>query len=170
VVSEINCVPEGCGCRNYHERAQHPSRAALGIFGADGAFAEYAVVPIVNIHAVPASLSDDQAMFVEPLAAACQITQQVHFQSGDRVAVVGTGKLGILIVQAIAAVGNVQVTAFGRRDVNFRLCPLRAVLFPPRLLCTPCVSSATLPRVGSNFLSSCCSQQGAVALFLCLLC
>jgi len=52
VVAEINCVPDSCGCRNYHERAQHPERAALGIFKADGAFAEYAIVPIVNIHPV----------------------------------------------------------------------------------------------------------------------
>ena len=40
VVAEINCVSDGCGCRNYHERAQHPARAALGIFKKDGAFAE----------------------------------------------------------------------------------------------------------------------------------
>jgi hypothetical protein len=78
VVAEINCVADSCGCRDYHERAQHPERKAIGIFGADGAFAEYAIVPIVNIHPVPASVSDDEAMFVEPLAAACQISQQVR--------------------------------------------------------------------------------------------
>ena len=156
VVAEINCVADSCGCRDYHERAQHPERKALGIFGecslvqsvpvhacacvprpcgeraayraigrrqrmscprpaaaagsrvsacmhtrirspshrnlrrytltpnpytlpsgADGAFAEYAIVPIINIHPVPALVTDDQAMFAEPLAAACQITQQV---------------------------------------------------------------------------------------------
>ena len=77
VVAEINCVADSCGCRDYHERAQHPERKAIGIFGADGAFAEYAIVPIVNIHPVPASVTDDEAMFVEPLAAACQISQQV---------------------------------------------------------------------------------------------
>ncbi len=48
---------------------------------------------------------------------------QVHLQAGDRVAVVGTGKLGILIAQALAAVGGVRVTAFGRRDANFRPSP-----------------------------------------------
>ena len=127
VVSEINCVPDGCGCRNYHDRAQHPARAALGIFKADGAFAEYCIAPIVNLHAVPDSLTNDQAVFTEPLAAACQITQQVHFSSGDRVAVVGTGKLGVLICQAIAAIGDCDVTAFGRREANFPLFAKRGI-------------------------------------------
>ena len=127
VVAEINCVSDSCGCRNWQERAQHPERVALGIFGADGAFAEYLVVPIINLHPVPASISDDQAMFVEPLAAACQITQQVQFLSGDRVAVVGTGKLGILIVQAILATSACRITAFGRRETNFHLFMDRGV-------------------------------------------
>eukprot|EP00283_Hemiselmis_rufescens_P006414 CAMPEP_0173422730 /NCGR_PEP_ID=MMETSP1357-20121228/3325_1 /TAXON_ID=77926 /ORGANISM="Hemiselmis rufescens, Strain PCC563" /LENGTH=191 /DNA_ID=CAMNT_0014385781 /DNA_START=22 /DNA_END=593 /DNA_ORIENTATION=+ len=105
VVGEINCVPEGCGCRNYHERAQHPERAALGIFKRDGIFAEYATIPLINLHEVPQTLSDDQAMFAEPLAAACQILQQVHVQGSDRVAVVGTGKLGVLIAQALKTTG-----------------------------------------------------------------
>lgn len=118
VVAEINCVPECSGCRNYHERAQHPGRTALGIFGSDGAFAEFVAVPIENIHMVPEALTDDQAMFAEPLAAACQISQQIHIQSSDRCAVVGTGKLGVLIAQVLSNMGGV-VTAAGRREANF---------------------------------------------------
>jgi len=118
VVAEINCVPEGCGCRDYHERAQHPDRAALGIFKRDGIFAEFATVPLVNLHPVPDSLSDDEAMFAEPLAAACQILQQVHVKGTESVAVLGTGKLGILICQALAITGC-HVVAMGRREDTF---------------------------------------------------
>ncbi|KAJ1496459.1 chaperonin 10-like protein [Baffinella frigidus] len=126
VVAEINCVPGGCGCRGYHERAQHPARSALGIFGADGGFAEYLIVPIENIHLVPESLTDDQAMFAEPLAAACQITQQVHVRASQKCAVLGTGKLGVLISQVLAHAGC-AVTAAGRREVNFEFLQARGI-------------------------------------------
>jgi len=120
VVSEINFVPDGTGCRCYHERAQHPERAAIGIFKADGCFAEFVVVPLINLHLVPPSLSDDEAMFTEPLAAACQILQQFHFKHDDSVAVVGTGKLGIMIAQAIAST-HTEVLVLGRRTDAFPL-------------------------------------------------
>eukprot|EP00960_Hanusia_phi_P054712 762751-Hanusia_phi.AAC.2 len=58
-------------------------------------------------------------MFVEPLAAACQIVQQVHVKAEDDIAVIGTGKLGILICQVLKAVGG-KVTAFGRRKETFK--------------------------------------------------
>lgn len=118
VVSEINLVKDGSGCRCYHERAQHPERAALGIVNADGCFAEYVISPIINLHLVPPSLSDDQAMFAEPLAAACQILQQYHFRHDDDAAVVGTGKLGIMIAQAIAST-HTPVLVLGRRRDAF---------------------------------------------------
>jgi threonine dehydrogenase-like Zn-dependent dehydrogenase len=74
-----------------------PDRRVLGILGMDGAFASYLVVPVSNCRVVPESLSDEAAVFAEPLAAALEVGQQVHIRSCDRVAVLGDGKLGILI-------------------------------------------------------------------------
>lgn len=113
VVGEINCVPCDSPSRNYFERAQDPSRNTLGIDRRDGAFADYMVLPIINLHRVPAGVSDDEAVFVEPLAAACQILEQVHVKPADRVAVIGDGKLGLLCAQVLATV-PCELIALGR--------------------------------------------------------
>lgn len=105
VVGEINAV---CGsCRACREgRASHcENRTVLGIVGRDGAFAEYLTLPAENLHAVPEALRTDAATFTEPLAAALQIQQQVSIGPGDRVLVVGVGKLGSLIAQTLALTG-----------------------------------------------------------------
>lgn len=113
VVGEINCVPCDSPSRNYFERAQDPARNTLGIDRRDGAFADYMVLPIINLHRVPAGVSDDEAVFVEPLAAACQILEQVHVKPADRVAVIGDGKLGLLCAQVLATV-PCELIALGR--------------------------------------------------------
>jgi threonine dehydrogenase-like Zn-dependent dehydrogenase len=79
-----------------------PSRTVLGIRGRDGAFADYLSLPAENLHAVPDGVSDDQAVFVEPLAAALEISDQIHLRPTDRVVVLGDGKLGQLIGQVLA--------------------------------------------------------------------
>ncbi|MGA2421624.1 MAG: alcohol dehydrogenase catalytic domain-containing protein [Candidatus Acidiferrum sp.] len=76
-------------------------RKVLGILGHDGAFAEYLALPLENLHLVPRSISDEQAVFVEPLAAACQILQQVPMKSFREVAVLGDGKLAQLIARVL---------------------------------------------------------------------
>ncbi len=105
VVGEINVA---CGeCRMC--RAGHPthcfSRETLGIRGRDGAFAGYLTLPVRNLHAVPEILPDDAAVFTEPLAAACEILEQVHVRPSDRVVVIGDGKLGLLCAQVLALTG-----------------------------------------------------------------
>ncbi len=74
-----------------------PTRTVLGIVGRDGAFAEYLVLPEENLHRVPKEIDTDAATFVEPLAAALAIQQQVTIRPDDRVFLLGDGKLGQLI-------------------------------------------------------------------------
>jgi len=97
VVAEINCICGRCDmCRS--GLANHcRSRTVLGIDSRDGAFAEHVVVPVRNLHEVPASVSDVQAVFVEPLAAAFQVVRQVRFDRATEVVVLGDGRLAQLV-------------------------------------------------------------------------
>ncbi len=101
VVGEINA---SCGqCRFCREGlGRHcESRTVLGIQGRDGAFAEYLTLPRANLHAIPDALDDDVAVFVEPTAAAFEVIEQVALQPDDRVALLGDGKLALLIGQVL---------------------------------------------------------------------
>lgn len=91
VVADIN-IGHGQG-----DHRHAPDRKVLGILGKDGAFAEYLTMPVSNCRMVPDSLGDEAAVFAEPLAAALEVGQQVHIRATDKVAVLGDGKLGILI-------------------------------------------------------------------------
>ena len=115
VVAEINCVPPNSRARTAAERAHAADRTTLGIFQRDGAFAEYVSVPIENLHPVPDEVSDDEAVFTEPLAAACQILEQVHLRPGQRVYVLGDGKLGLLCAQVLACAAPSELVLFGRK-------------------------------------------------------
>ncbi len=113
VVGEINF---GCGecdlCRRDLDR-HCTSRRVMGILNAHGAFAEYVSVPLKNIHLVPENLSDEEAVFVEPLAAAFEILTQVQAKPQDDVLVLGDGKLGNLCAQVLQLAGT-NVTAVGK--------------------------------------------------------
>lgn len=87
----------------------------LGIYKRDGAFAEYITLPERNIHIIPHSLRDEEAVFVEPLAAAFEILEQVRVDPRWKVAVVGDGKLAQLISQVIA-LSNKTITCFGKHQ------------------------------------------------------
>ena len=88
-----------------------PKRSVLGIVGKDGVFAEYTTLPLKNLHEVPDSVSDEEAVFIEPLAAAYEILEQVSITSSDKVCVLGDGKMGLLIGQVLYATGcNLIVT------------------------------------------------------------
>ncbi len=112
-VGEINF---GCGacesCRR--DLSRHcPNRRVMGIVNADGAFAEYVAVPLTNLHAVPDDVSDEAAVFTEPLAAAFEILTQMQFSPGDEVLVLGDGKLGNLCAQVLRLTGA-KITALGK--------------------------------------------------------
>ena len=120
VVGEINIA---CGKCEWCARGlgRHcPKRTVLGIAGHPGAFAEYLTLPEGNLHAVPASVPDEHAVFVEPLAAACEILDQVRIPKGETVAVLGDGKLGLLIGQVLRVHGCV-VHQFGRHPRKLRI-------------------------------------------------
>ena len=105
VVGEINAVCNKCEqCLN--GRPTHcENRTVLGIVNRDGTFAEYTTLPIANLHRVPDSVSDEMAVFTEPLAAALEIQEQVQINPTDRVLLVGAGRLGQLIAQTLALTG-----------------------------------------------------------------
>ena len=105
VCGEINF---GCGNCEYCGRglSRHcPQRTVLGILNQNGAFAEYVTLPLKNLHAVPDAIPDTHAVFVEPLAAALEILEQVKIQPDHKVAVIGDGKLGLLIFQVLRLTG-----------------------------------------------------------------
>jgi threonine dehydrogenase-like Zn-dependent dehydrogenase len=90
-------------------------RTVLGIRGRDGAFAEYLSLPAANLHALPDSIDDLAGVFVEPLAAACRVAEQTSIAPGMRAAVVGPGRLGLLVAQVLRHHGaDVVVLARGR--------------------------------------------------------
>ena len=136
VVGEINV---GCGecslCRRglgKHCR----QRTSLGIIGRDGVFAEYTTLPIANLHEVPPTLADEQAVFTEPLAAAFEMLEQVPISPGQRVYVLGDGRLGLLCGLVLAQTGC-DLTVIGRHAAKLALLTergLRTVVATPENL------------------------------------
>lgn len=126
VVGEINA---GCGKCELCEGgdARHcPNRTVLGIVGRDGAHAEFLTLPSTNLLEVPAEVSDEQAVFVEPLAAAYGITEQIEISSDTKIAVVGDGKLGNLCAQSLALQSD-NLTFVGKHAEKLRLLKNRNI-------------------------------------------
>lgn len=129
VVCEINI---GCGACDFCRRGlkEHcEQRQVIGIRERDGAFAQYLTAPIANLHEVPDAVSDDEAIFVEPLAAALQIQKQITIEPYHRVLVLGAGKLGQLIARTLLPIGcEIVVSArsgarmFTLEKLGLRVC------------------------------------------------
>jgi len=113
VVGEINLACNECTWCARGLGRHCPKRTVLGIVGHPGAFQELLVLPERNLHVVPDSVATESAVFVEPLAAACEILDQVRIPAGGAVAVLGDGKLGLLVAQVLQASGC-RVHQFGR--------------------------------------------------------
>jgi threonine dehydrogenase-like Zn-dependent dehydrogenase len=92
----------------------------LGIIDRDGIFAQYAVMPVGNLLLVPDIVPDELAVFTEPLAAALRIRDQIRIRPTALAAVVGPGRLGLLIGQVLA-LGGTDVTVLGRREATLEL-------------------------------------------------
>lgn len=105
VVGEINLGCKNCEwCAKDLER-HCPNRSTLGILTKDGCFAEYVTLPLSNLIEIPENVPDEQAVFVEPLAAGLEILEQMHIQPCQKVMVLGDGKLGLLTALALNACG-----------------------------------------------------------------
>jgi len=126
VACEINCVCRSCDmclsglsnhCRN---------RTVMGIQGRDGCFADLVAVPERNLHEIPDAVSDEEAVFTEPLAAAYQVPAQVPIEPKMNVTVVGSGRLGILVAQVLATTGC-KLTVVGRNEAKLLLCEKKGI-------------------------------------------
>ena len=120
VVGTINIGCQRCAvCLG--EGPEHcPNRTTLGIHNKDGVFADYVILPVANLLAVPATVADVEAVVTEPLAAALRIREQIAVRPAARMAVVGPGRLGLLIAQVLALAGT-EVVVLGRRAESLAL-------------------------------------------------
>ena len=120
VAGEINLACGACDFCAAGLSRHCPNRTVLGIVKHPGAFAECLLLPENNLHLIPDALPSEHAVFIEPIAAACEILDQLPIPAGECVAVLGDGKLGLLIAQVLKAHGA-QVTLYGRHEAKLRL-------------------------------------------------
>jgi threonine dehydrogenase-like Zn-dependent dehydrogenase len=127
VVGEINLA---CGKCDWCKRGlgRHcPSRKVLGIVGHAGAFREYLTLPDHNLHVVPDDIPTEIVVFAEPVAAACEILDQAVIPKAEKIAVLGDGKLGLLVSQVLHAAGF-PVLQFGRHPEKLRIAEKNGVV------------------------------------------
>lgn len=129
VVGEINAACQACEyCRKGLQR-HCPARTVLGILRRDGAFREFLTLPEENLHVVPEGIGNEEAVFTEPIAAACEILDQVSIGPKQQVAVLGDGKLGLLIAMVLSSAGC-ELTLVGKHTAKMDVVkdyPLRTV-------------------------------------------
>jgi threonine dehydrogenase-like Zn-dependent dehydrogenase len=121
VVGEINVVCGRCDLCLSGLSTHCRNRSVLGIQNHDGAFADYVRLPAMNLHALPSHVDDDHAVFVEPLAAACQILKQIKLDGRKWVTVLGDGRLGLLCAQVLRNAGC-PVRLVGKHADKLALC------------------------------------------------
>ncbi len=127
VVGEINCYCGTCDYCQKEMKTHCPNRFTLGIRNKDGAFAECLTLPVSNLWAVPPQLPDEVAVFVEPLAAAFEILEQIHLTPTNRVLVLGDGKLGLLCAFVLNLAG-LEVTVCGNHEEKLRLASEQGIV------------------------------------------
>lgn len=115
VVGEINNGCEECDLCHQGLQRHCFNRQTLGIWKKDGCFAEYLTWPIKDLLEVPSNVSDEQAVFVEPLAAGLEILEQLHIQPIEKVVILGDGKLGLTTALALSA-SNIDVLLVGKHQ------------------------------------------------------
>lgn len=167
VVGEINAA---CGTCDWCARGlgRHcPNRTTLGIDRLDGCMAEVCVLPDENLHEVPEGMPDDHAVLVEPLSAACEILEQHPVQSGERVVVLGDGKLGIFCAWVLLGAGA-DVTLVGKHPEKLaraRWGALKTALATdPMTPGADLVVEATGSESGLSRAIELCRPRGAICL------
>ena len=128
VVSEISYGCKEPDCKYCAEKLYRhcPSRYTLGIWRKDGCFAEYFTMPTEVLFEVPDNVPDEQAVFVEPLAAACEITEQLHIKPYEKVIVLGDGKLGLITALTLNA-QNIDVILVGKHQNKLDIAKAQGV-------------------------------------------
>ncbi len=122
VVGEINVVCGRCDLCLSGLSTHCRARTVLGILNRDGAFADFTRLPATNLHVLPATVDDDAAVFVEPLAAAFQVLKQVNLSDGKKWAtVLGDGRLGLLVAQVLRNAGC-PVRVIGKHAEKLAIC------------------------------------------------
>src|SRR3954469_13450242 len=121
VVGEINVVCGRCDLCLSGLSSHCRTRSVLGILNRDGAFADLVRLPAANLHVLPKTVDDDQAVFVEPLAAAFQILKQIKLDGRKWVTVLGDGRLGLLVAQVLREAGS-PVRVIGKHADKLNLC------------------------------------------------
>jgi threonine dehydrogenase-like Zn-dependent dehydrogenase len=121
VVGEINIVCGRCDLCLAGLSTHCRKRTVLGILNHNGAFADYVRLPATNLHILPSTIDDDQAVFVEPLAAAFQVLKQIKLDGRRWVTVLGDGRLGLLVAQVLQTVGC-PVRVIGKHPEKLALC------------------------------------------------
>ena len=126
VVGEINAGCASCELCMKNDSRHCATRTVLGIMGRDGAHAEFLRLPVVNLLPVPDEITNERAVFTEPLAAAWGITERVTLTKEMRVAVIGDGKLGLLCAQALSLTGA-HITLVGKHEEKMRVVRERGI-------------------------------------------
>ncbi len=124
VVGEINAACGQCDWCADGKGRHCPHRTVLGILGLDGCMAEYCVLPAANLLEVPGEISDERAVMVEPLSAACAILEQTPVRGTEKAVVLGDGRLGILCAWVLASRLR-DVTLVGRHPEKLALARWR---------------------------------------------
>jgi threonine dehydrogenase-like Zn-dependent dehydrogenase len=126
VVGEINAGCGRCALCAAGDARHCPRRTVLGIVGRDGAHAEFLQLPVANLLRVPDEITDERAVFTEPLAAAWGITERAAISAETRVAVIGDGKLGLLCAQVLK-LKDAPVLLVGKHQEKLRIAAARGV-------------------------------------------
>lgn len=120
VVGEINCACNDCSYCHKNLQRHCPNRSTLGIWQKDGCFSEYFTLPKENVLTISDNIDDVTATFTEPLAAAYEILEQIHFKPTDKVAILGDGKLGLCISLVFSAM-NIDFVHIGKHQEKLEI-------------------------------------------------
>ena len=126
VVGEINLGCNDCDWCGAKLSRHCPNRSTLGIWKKDGCFAQYLTMPLENLIEIPSNVSDEEAVFTEPLAAACEILEQKHIRPDEKTVVLGDGKLGLLIALTLNAMG-IDVLLVGKHQNKLDIAAAQGV-------------------------------------------
>ncbi len=119
VVGEINIGCNKCiYCINNLQK-HCLNRKVIGIYNKNGTMSEYITLPTKNLHILPNTINNYEGIFVEPLAAACEILTQIHILPDYKIMILGDGKLATLIAQIINIVNpNLYVKGINPQKIK----------------------------------------------------